>query len=96
MSLARPSSTSSSIASQVSRIGVFSGGGIRWVSRFASGKVRDELLTEVDLAIVTEPLGWVPVCRVDVFEGNGEVDQAKIIRGLVSANRETCRSVFAH
>lgn len=36
ISLARPSSTSSSIASQVSWIGVFSRGGIRWVSRFAS------------------------------------------------------------
>lgn len=55
-----------------------------------------EQLTEIDLSVVTEPLGWVPVCRVDVGKSDWEVDQAKIIRGFISTNRETPRSVFAH
>lgn len=74
MFFANPSSTSSSIAPQVSDKGVFS----VLPHELECKKKKRIAPTEVYFAIITEPLGGVTVARINVLEGDREVDQEEV------------------
>lgn len=73
MFFANFSSTSSSIAPHVSDKGVFS-----ILLRELECKKKKMTPTEVHFAIITEPLRGETVARINVLEGDREVDQEEV------------------
>lgn len=75
MFFARPWSTSSSMAPQVSWKGTLA---TRVVITDVRPEFESQEHTEVDLLVITPPLGRVTVVRVDILERDGEVHEEEV------------------